>query len=97
MEMQESILVRKRGQSKGQEQVINGVFCSENVGIQADNAGFVGSGQLIVRMPEEFLADIECGDQICRVGSYAWYTVAQIQDNRRRGSNLSHWKIVGKR
>ncbi len=97
MDMQESILVKKRGQSKDKEQVVCGVFCSESVGIQADKTGFSGQGQLIVRIPEAVLADIECGDQICRVGSYTWYTVAQKQDNRRQGSNLSHWKIIGKR
>ena len=97
LRMEERIRLRRRDGEGVSECVVANVFCSETVGVQAERVGFNGSGQLIVRVPENVTTDIRCGDQICREGSLVWYTVVEIRDNRRNGSGLSHRKIVGKR
>lgn len=97
MQMTDSIRLRKRKEHSVSDYVITNVFCSETVGLQTERVGFNGSGQLIVRIPENVETEIHCGDQICRVGSAVWYTVVEICENRREGSGLSHRKIVGRR
>jgi len=97
MRMTDSIRLRRQHQYGVSESVIDNVFCSETVGIQAERVGFNGNGQLIVRVPENVETKICCGDQICRDGSSVWYTVVEIKDNKRSGSGLSHRKIVGRR
>ncbi len=97
LHMTDSIRLRKRNRDGVSDYVIANVFCTETVGVQSERVGFNGSGQLTVRLPKTVETDIRCGDQICREGSAVWYTVAEICDNRRAGSGLSHWKIVGRR
>ncbi len=97
MKMEDSLRVRHRKATGFTEEIIRGVHCLETIGIQKDAVGHAGNGQMIVRIPGEQAIAIRLGDEICRVGSYTWFTVVEIQDNRLCGSHLSHFKIVGKR
>jgi len=73
------------------------VFCSFVQSVDPDKNGPFSSGRLLVRIVGETKPDIACGDQICLVGTTAWYTVAEIRRNVAPGSALSHWKVIGKR
>lgn len=96
MKMTDSILIRRRG-STLEEQLLQGVYCSETRAMQSETVGYKADGRLVVRIPEKLEPELRCGDQICRMGSKYWYTVAEIYDNRQACSRLSHWKIIGKR
>lgn len=97
MHMDDRIRLRKRNTKGVSEHVVENVFCTETLGVQAERSGFNSGGQIIVRVPDAVTMAFDCGDQICREGSSTWYTVVEIRDNRREGSGLSHRKIVGRR
>ena len=99
MNLSKRILIRHLDRRTGSvsEQCICGVLCTITDAIEIDGSGFRKNGQMIVRIPTKETVPIVCGDEICCEGSQCWFTVVKVRDNRKQGSFLSHWKVVGRR
>ncbi|MBE7048681.1 MAG: hypothetical protein E7393_04855 [Ruminococcaceae bacterium] len=97
MNMTDSIYVRRIENGVVLQNILSGVFCRRTAGLELDNAGFSGGGQITVRIPQHLQPKVCLGDQICRQGDHFWYTVVEIRDNRVANSGISHWKVIGKR
>lgn len=99
MRMEDSILVRSLNRETGvfTQAEAKGVFCTVTDAVEADGYGFLHGGQLIVRIPECETILCDCGDEVSHDGGVTWFTVVEVRDNRRKGTPLSHRKVIGRR
>lgn len=92
-----TVLRYKSGTELSDKDIISGVLCTVTDAISVDGGGFAKGGQLIVRIPGDAEVLLACGDEISPDGGRNWFTVAELKDNRKQGSGLSHWKVIGRR
>ncbi len=99
MRMEDSLLVRSldRGTGTYAQAEAKGVLCTLTDAIEADGHGFLHGGQLIVRIPEQEVVAVCCGDEVSHDGGVTWFTVTEVRDNRRKDTPLSHRKVIGRR
>ena len=99
MKMSDSLVVRSLNRDKGDYTLAEatGVFCTVTDALKADMSGFLPDGQIVVRIPEKESVPVCCGDEISHDGGVTWFTVTEVRDNRRKGSWLSHRKVIGRR
>ncbi len=92
MKMMDCVYLHKKD---GSEVKLFGVYTTVQMAIETDQAGHYSNGKMVIRIPEARLqASPACGDRIRKAGDTHWYTVTEIQDNRKKSSTLSHWKLV---
>ncbi len=99
MRMEDSILVRSLDRETGTftQTEAKGVLCTVTDAVEVDGRGFLPGGQLIVRIPEEETVPCACGDEISHDGGVTWFTIVEMRDNRKKGTPLSHRKVIGRR
>lgn len=92
MQMTDCVKVRKRDGSR--EYMLQGVCFTETMAISKEQAGFYNGGQAVLRIPEQKVADLACGDRVSLQGESRVFVVTELRDNRKKGSALSHWKAI---
>lgn len=99
MKMNDCLIIRTLNRESGmfEQRFAENVLCTVTDKISVDESGYMPDGQLIVRIPEREEVPISLGDEVSHNGGVTWFVVTEIRDNLKRGSKLSHRKVIGRR